>query len=269
MTDGSTYTMIARSRAEVDQPSISARALEPFTRSFLLEAGIGQGMRILDMCSGTGDLAFLAREMVGPEGHVTGVDPTPQAANHARERAAFRGLANVEFVDTEMDGLPAGEQFDAIIGRAVLMYRTDPAYDLRTLMRHLRPGGIVAFQDFDLLAAKTLPPSPLIEQVRDWLFDTFAGAGIELEMGPKLHATFVAAGLPPPRMRVDGLIGGVDSVGPTLVANVARTLFSQLDTRGAAGADIETLEERMRAELAATGGVLLAPLLISAWSKRH
>lgn len=226
-------------------------------------------MRVLDMCSGSGDLAFLAREIVGSEGHVTGVDPVPQAVDHARERAAFRGLANVEFVEAELDGLPDTGQFDAIIGRSVLMYRADPVHDLRTLVRHLRPGGIVAFQEFDLLAAKTIPPSPLIEQVRDWLFDTFAGAGIELEMGPKLHAAFTAAGLPPPRMRVDGLIGGEHSVGPTLVANVARTLVSQLNTRDIAGAEIDTLEERMRAELAATGGVLLAPLLIGASVKRH
>jgi ubiquinone/menaquinone biosynthesis C-methylase UbiE len=269
MTNGSSDAMFARSRAEVDQPSLSARALETFTRSFLLEAGVAPGMQVLDMCSGTGDLAFLAQELVGSEGHVKGIDPSPQAADYARERGAFRGKANVDFVEAELDGLPSTEQFDAIIGRAVLMYRADPVYDLRTLSRHLRPDGIVAFQEFDLLAAKTIPPSPLIERVRDWLFDTFAGAGVELEMGPKLHSTFTAAGLPPPRMRVDGLIGGADSVGPALVANVARTLISQLNTRGIAGAEIDTLEEAMRAELDATGGVLLAPLLIGASVKRH
>jgi SAM-dependent methyltransferase len=262
MTSETSDAMIAQSREEVDPPSLSARALEPFTRSFLSEAGVAPGMRVLDMCSGTGDLTFLLREIVGPEGHVTGIDPSFQAVDYAKERAAFRGITNVEFVAEELDNLPVGRAFDAIVGRGVLAYRRDPAQDLHSLVRHLQPGGIVAFQEFDVLSAKTVPPTPLLEQAHDWLIDGFAGAGIEREMGPKLYATFMAAGLPPPQMRVDGLIGGAESVSLALVANVVRRLMPPKE-----GLEADTLEERMRAELAKTGGVVMAPLLIGAWSK--
>jgi len=262
MAEESSDAVIAQSREEVDPPSLSARALEPLTRSFLSAAGIAPGMRVLDTCSGTGDLAFLAKQIVGPEGHVTGVDPSSQAVGHAKERAAFRGMTNVEFVEAELDSLPVGRDYDAIVGRGVLMYRRDPAQDLRTLVRHLRPGGIVAFQEFDVLSAKTVPPTPLLEQAHDWLIDGFAGAGIEREMGPKLYATFMAASLPPPQMCVDGLIGGAESISLALVANVVRRLMPQKE-----GLQADTLEERMRAELAKTGGVVMAPLLIGAWSK--
>jgi ubiquinone/menaquinone biosynthesis C-methylase UbiE len=262
MAEESFDVVMARSREEVDPPSLSARALEPFTRSFLSEAAIAPGMRVLDTCSGTGDLAFLLREIVGPEGHVTGVDPSSQAVDYAKERAAFRGFANLEFVDAELDGLPTSRDFDAIVGRGVLLYRRDPVHDLRTLARLLRPGGTIAFQEFDLLSAKTVPPTPLLEQAHDWLIESFAGSGVEREMGPKLYAAFMAAGLPPPQMRVDGLIGGAESVSFALVANVVRRLMPQKE-----GLEADTLEERMRAELARTGGVLMAPLLVGAWSK--
>jgi len=262
MTNESIDAVMARSREEVDQPSLSARALEPFTRSFLSDAGVAPGMRVLDMCSGTGDLTFLLREIVGPEGHVTGIDPSFQAVDYAKERTAFRGFTNVEFVAAELDNLPVGRAFDAIVGRGVLAYRRHPAQDLHSLVRHLQPGGIVAFQEFDLLSAKTVPPTPLLEQAHDWLIDGFASAGIEREMGPKLYATFMAAGLPPPQMRVDGLIGGAESVSLALVANVVRRLMPPKE-----GLEAETLEERMRAELAKTGGVVMAPLLIGAWAK--
>jgi SAM-dependent methyltransferase len=261
MTSETSDTMIAQSREEVDQPSLSARALKPFTCSFLSEAGVAPGMRVVDMCSGSGDLTFLLREIVGPEGHVTGIDPSSQAVDYAKERAAFREITNVEFVAAELDNLPVGRAFDAIVGRGALAYRRDPAQDLHILVRHLRPGGIVAFQEFDVLSAKTVPPTPLLEQAHDWLIDGFAGAGIEREMGPKLYATFMAAGLPPPQMRVDGLIGGAESVSLALVANVVRRLMPPKD-----GSELDTLEERMRAELAKTGGVVMAPLLIGAWS---
>jgi SAM-dependent methyltransferase len=262
MANESSDAMIARSREEVDPPSLSARALEPFTRSFLSKAGVTPGMRVLDICSGTGDLAFLVGDIVGPEGHVFGVDPSSQAADYAKERGAFRGIANIAFLGAELDSLPLDREFDAIVGRGVLMYRRDPAQDLRTLVRHLRPGGIVAFQEFDVLSAKTVPPTPLLEQAHDWLIDGFAGAGIEKEMGPKLYATFMAAGLPPPQMCVDGLIGGAESISLALVANVVRRLVPQKE-----GLQADTLEERMRTELAKTGGVVMAPLLVGAWSK--
>jgi SAM-dependent methyltransferase len=226
-------------------------------------------MSVLDVCSGVGDVALLAREIVGAEGHVTGFDCTPAAVKYANERAAFRSLSNVEFVEAGIENLPFGQDFDVIVGRVVLMYRRDPVCDLRALVRCLRPGGLVVFQEFDMLPGKTVPPAPVVDDVRAWLLDTFVRAGIELEMGSKLYATFTAAGVNPPQMRVDGFIGGAESIAPTLVANVARMLMPEAEALGAVSAgqvQIDTLEERMRADLAKTGGVMSTPLLIGAWA---
>ena len=253
-----------------DQPSLSARALEPHTRSVFLDAGLEPGMRVLDAWSGAGDVAFVAREIVGPYGHVTGFDHTAATAAYANARAASRGFANVEFIEADVDSLPIGPQFDAIVGRVVLMYRLHPVADLRTLLRYLRPGGLVIFQEFDQLTGKTVPPAPVVDQVRDWMLDAFARAGIEMEIGHKLYQTFKAAGLPPPEMEIDGFIGGVEDISPTLFVNVVRSLVPQLEALGVATADeiqIDTLEERMRADLARTGGVVSTPLLISAWAR--
>jgi SAM-dependent methyltransferase len=270
MTNGFVEGVIARSRDELDQPSLLPRAFEPLTRFLFAEAGLQPGMRVLDVCSGAGDVAFLAREIVGAEGHVTGFDCTSAAVTYANERAAFRGLSNVEFVETEIDDLTFGKDFDAIVGRLVLMYRRDPVRDLRALIRCLRPGGLVVFQEFDMLPGKTVPPAAVVNDVRAWLLDVFARSGIELEMGAKLYAVFKAAGLNPPHMRVDGFIGGAESICPELVASVARTLMPQAEALGAISAEelqIDTLEERMRADLAGTGGVMSTPLLIGAWAR--
>ena len=269
MTNGPVEDVIARSREEVDQPGLLARAFEPLTRTLFVEAGIQAEMRVLDVCSSTGDVAFLARHFVGSDGHVTGFDSSAATVAYANERAAFRGHANVNFVEAYFDELPFGQDFDAIVGRLVLMYCRDPVADLRSLVRCLRPGGLVVFQELDFLPGKTVPPAPVIDDVRAWLLDTFARAGLELEMGPKLYATFEAAGLNPPQMRVDGFIGGSGSIAPALVANVARVLLPQAEALGALGAgevQIETLEERMRADLANTRGVMSTPLLIGAWA---
>jgi len=269
MTKGSVEETIVRSREDVDQPGLLARAFEPFTETLFAEAGLRPGMRVLDVCSSVGDVAFLAREIVGTDGHVTGFDSSAEIVAYANERAAHRGLANVSFVEARCTELPFGQDFDAIVGRLVLMYRREPVADLRSLVRCLRPGGLVIFQELDMLPGRTVPPAAVVDELRAWLLDTFARAGIELEMGPKLYATFTAAGLNPPQMRVDGFIGGAESIAPALVANVALMLMPQAEASGIISAgevQIETLEERIRADLASTRGVMSTPLLIGAWA---
>ncbi len=271
MTNDIVEGVIAHSRdEELDQPSLLPRAFEPLTRLLFTEAGLHPGMRVLDVCSGGGDVALLAREFVGPDGHVTGFDRSYGTIAYANERAAFRSLDNVKFIEADVENLPFGQDFDAIVGRIVLMYRLDPIRDLRALVRCLRPGGLVVFQEFDMLPGKTVPPAAVIDDVRGWLLDFFARAGLELEMGPKLYAAFKAAGLNAPQMRVDGFIGGAESICPELVASVAGMLLAQAEALGAITSEevqIDTLEERMRADLSRTGGVMSTPLLIGAWSR--
>ena len=270
MTNETVESAIARSREELDQPSLLPRAFEPITQTLFAEAGLQAGMRVLDVCSGGGDVALLAREFVGPTGHVTGFDRSSASVAYANERAAFRGLGNVEFVAADVQELPFGQDFDAIVGRNVLMYRPDPVGDLRALVRCLRPGGLVVFQEFDMLPGKTVPPAAVVDDLRAWLLDFFARAGLELEMGPKLYAAFKAAGLNAPQMRVDGFIGGAESICPELVANVARTMLPQAEALGTIKAEevqVDTLEERIRADLTRTGGVMSTPLLIGAWAR--
>lgn len=270
MTNDTVEREVARSPEELDKPSLLARAFEPLTRHIFTEAGLRPGMRVLDVCSGGGDMALLAREFVGSEGSVTGFDRSPGTAAYANERAGFRGLSNVKFVEAEVENLPFGLDFDAIVGRNVLMYRPDPGGVLRALARCLRPGGLVVFQEFDMLPGKTVPPAAVVDDVRAWLLDFFGRAGLHLEMGPELYTAFKAAGLNAPQMRVDGFIGGAESICPGLVANVARMMLPQAEALGAIRAEevqIDTLEERMRADLARTGGVMSTPLLIGAWAR--
>lgn len=155
MTKGSVEEGIARSREEVDRPGVLARALEPLTKTLFAEAGLQSGMSVLDVGSSVGDVAFLAREVVGPDGDVTGFDSSAATIAYANERASSIGYRNVNFVEASFEQLRFGQDFDAIVGRLVLMYRRDTVADLRSLVRCLRPGGLVVFQELDMLPGKT------------------------------------------------------------------------------------------------------------------
>jgi ubiquinone/menaquinone biosynthesis C-methylase UbiE len=67
----------------------------PVTDHLLKRAGLESGERILDLGTGTGSVALSCAPRVAPDGHVIGVDISPEMLALARGRAARAGLANV------------------------------------------------------------------------------------------------------------------------------------------------------------------------------
>jgi SAM-dependent methyltransferase len=75
--DPSPEYVLGHSDRELERLSTQARLVDPITREFFVDAGIAPGMRILDVGSGSGDVAFLASELAGDKGSVVGVDRAP------------------------------------------------------------------------------------------------------------------------------------------------------------------------------------------------
>jgi ubiquinone/menaquinone biosynthesis C-methylase UbiE len=263
--------VLGHAGSELDRLTVQARAYQPFTRQLFAEAGLKEGMRVLELGTGSGDVAMLAGEFVGPTGCVVGIDQSCETVEFANERARRRRLDHVSFKCLSPDNdLPFGREFDALVGRLVLMYLPSPAVTLRRLVRHLKPGAIVAFQEMNMLGARTVPPIPTHELAQTWIRETLSRSGVELQMGPKLHAVFRAAGLPPPRMRVDGLINGSEGDVPEMMADVIRSILPLIEQLGVASVsevDIDRLDDRLRAELEAADGTISSPLLIGAWTR--
>ena len=177
-----------------------------------------EGIRVLDVGSGAGHVAFLAAELVGPSGEVLGVERAPEALARARDGAAMRGLANLSVLQADLEDLAPVRPFDAVVGRMVLLFVPDPTATLRRLARQLRPAGIVFFQELDMGGLRTWPARPLLDRCRDDVVTTSRRAGVNTRMGLDLYSTYVAAGLPSPTMRLDAIVGGgADFPGPALV----------------------------------------------------
>jgi len=70
---------------------------------------LAPGERVLDLGSGAGTDSLVAAQMVGEQGHVTGIDMTPEMLAKARAAAAEMGASNVEFVESEAERLPFPE----------------------------------------------------------------------------------------------------------------------------------------------------------------
>jgi SAM-dependent methyltransferase len=269
-----TYAL-ARSETEHERLARQASLLEAITERLLREAGIEAGMRVLDVGSGVGDVAFLAAELVGRHGSVVGIDIDGDALGAARQRAELLGLRNVSFVEADVRSAALDGAFDAAIGRLVLAYVDDPAAALRAIAERVRPGGVLAFQELDLdpgVPARSFPEGTLWEQTGRRVIETFVRAGTQLRMGRQLFAAFLAAGLPAPVMHEEALVGGgPDFAGYAWLADVARSLAPVMDRIGVASADelgIETLAARIREDAVARGAVVWSPPLIGARTRK-
>jgi ubiquinone/menaquinone biosynthesis C-methylase UbiE len=257
--------------SELDRLNQQGRLLAPATRVLLQAAGLGPGMRVLDLGSGSGDLAFVVAELVGTAGAVVGVERSPEAVATAGARARHLGLGNAHFAVSDIREASADGPFDAIVGRLVLMYLPDPAAVLRTQITLLRPGGLIAPIEFDIGTARSLPPIPLERQVAAWLGEVFQRAGIESSLGSRLWAILRDAGVRPLGMLgVQPHFGPDDLAGPSLLAGIVRTMLPLIEQTGVATAQqvaAETLQDRLAEEMTANGAVFAHPILLSAWGK--
>jgi len=114
------------------------------------------GEHAVDVGSGGGFDSLIAAKMVGPSGHVIGVDMTPAMVLKARTSTAAAGTQNVEFREGFGEALPAEDNWaDVVISNGVLNLMPDKDAALREMARVLKAGG--RLQIGDILVQKAVP----------------------------------------------------------------------------------------------------------------
>lgn len=164
----------------------------------------------------------------------------------ADRRAREAGLTNVSFAVHDLSDLTLTGPVDALIGRLVLMYLSDPA-------------------------ATCEPDCPLVAATGERIIQTFIRAGLDHRTGLKLARIYRNAGLPAPQTLQGARVeSGPDSPVYAWLTQTTRTLLPLMERTGVASAaevGIDTLETRLRDAVVATDAVVVPPPLIGAWTR--
>lgn len=127
-------------------PEGSAESFAGVANPFSL-GDLRPGGHVLDLGCGAGTDTLVAAQMVGPEGHVTGIDMTPEMLVKARASAAEMDVS-ADFVEGEIESLPFGEMsFDVVISNGVIDLVPDKDAVFSEMYRVLRPGGRIQIAD--------------------------------------------------------------------------------------------------------------------------
>jgi ubiquinone/menaquinone biosynthesis C-methylase UbiE len=265
--------ILGHSDREIRRLMHQGTILRPITERLLRDAGIGRGMRVLDLGCGAGDVSMLTAELVGAGGSVVGIDRNQDVLAVAEERAQTARLGQIDFEEASLEAFSDPEPFDAVIGRYVLIHQADPAAVIRAAARLVRPGGVVAFHELCIRgqAVQSLPNVSLWQQAGEWIRMAFQAAAPHHDAGGRLIEHFYRAGLRQPTLFCESLVGG--SADSPLIGWIAATLESvvpQLARMRVVSGDaigIETFETRLRDAVAEARSQIVGPAQFCAWAR--
>jgi ubiquinone/menaquinone biosynthesis C-methylase UbiE len=172
------------------------------SRRLLRLTRLRKGQTALDAGTGTGAVARVMAELVGPTGSVVAVDRSHSRILHGAALAEETMGGPLQFLDADLYALPMETaSFDYVWCRFVFEYLSEPEKALRELIRVTRPGGKVVIGDLDGNGVFHHPLSESLEAASKKLLEALKGR-FDPYAGRKLYSLAYQCGLRDIRVHV-------------------------------------------------------------------
>lgn len=182
---------------EINRLELQASLFEPLSVHALQSAGIGKGMRCIDVGCGSGSMARRMGELVGHDGQVVGMDVDEKYLDYCRKvnkdshvRFMIGDISKGDFAD-------GAESYDIVFSRFVFVHLHEKRNAVKSMKRLLKKGGSMIIQELDHPPGSWLcyPNDPNVEELRGAYVALLKKAGGDPLAGRKLYSLLVRESL--------------------------------------------------------------------------
>ena len=194
-TSGATY-LLGVNQQELERLEFQHKVWGAVTRKFFSRLHVQKGWKCLDVGAGPGFVSMDLRSLVGAEGEVTALEPSEFFLSSFEERVASNGWTNVKLIQgrAEEADLPP-RHYDLIFARWVIAFVPDPDRFLARLVTSLKPGGIIAIEDYFYEGLSLLPRGGAWDRMPEIVRAYYRSGGGDAYIAGRLPSMFRQHGL--------------------------------------------------------------------------
>ena len=191
MTALNEHYILATGGKDLERLRLLHQVYGPGTEALFHRVGLHDGMRVVEVGCGSGNIACWVAAKVGAAGRWWRSTTAPTRSSRPAGRRQARGLRNIAFqvADAYSPRLPEGS-FDVAYCRLVLIHLTDPGQALAAMRRLVRPGGKVVCEEMDLGCRLCDPPSDAMRRFFELNEALGERRGEHFRLGASLHRLF-------------------------------------------------------------------------------
>lgn len=253
----------ARLQRQADELAEESEAL-------LSRVELHAGDAAIDLGCGPRGVLDLLIGLVGPTGHVIGLDIDPEHVALASKFVGERGWDNVELVcgDASDTHRPA-ESFHLVHSRTLLINVSEPESVLSEMVRLVRPGGWVAGLEPDTGGAFCYPTTLAVDRLYDVFTRAFVASGGDPYFGRRMPELYRKAGLTDVGFEIRAEPYPLGHSRRTLWVDVLRTQHAAVAELGMASLDeLHELDGAVREHLSNADVLVMPSLHVLAWGRK-
>lgn len=199
-------------RKELERLEFQNGVWKKVTNEFITRCGLTNGMKCLDVGAGPGFVSMDLLNIVGLEGEVTALEPSTLYLDHFKNYCKEKSVTNVKFINSIVEESELPENYyDFIFARWVISFVPDAELFLSKLYKALKPGGVIALQDYNYEGISRHPMTDIFKDVPDAVRKYWLKGGGDPYIALRIPELFRKAGLKLTDYKPNVLAGNKDS----------------------------------------------------------